>query len=78
MCLHILPSHPDFIVLDRLATFIAIATNPHMLPCIDIDLAGPEQAALIVSLKNEMAEKLDIVVPRPFYEFLKEGKNVNC
>ena len=74
----IMPSHPDFIALDRLATLIAIAVNPHMLPCIDMDLAEPEQAALVASLKDAMAEKLDIVVPRPFYEFLKEGEHDNC
>jgi len=54
----LLPSHPDYPEIDRLSNMLAVATNAHMHSG---DMAGAERAALIETLADALAERLEVV-----------------
>ena len=63
-------SNDNYNDINELTMMICWAKNPHLLPCIDMDLAEPERAALVSVLENAMQDRFDLCGGGPMYEFM--------
>ena len=55
-----LASHPDYEGIRNLTALLATAMNPILCgPSVDMDMAEPERHALVVTLKDALADLLE-------------------
>ena len=57
MTRYITASHPDYPEIDRLTRLLALATNAHMHP--EIDMPEAERLAWIEAMRERLGELLD-------------------
>lgn len=57
MTRYLTASHPDYPEIDRLTRLIALATNAHMHP--EIDMPEAERLAWIEAMRERLGELLD-------------------